>query len=270
MSTILHAYPEELFNSVHIWRYRSDFTASNQPWGPTRFISLDKAYELLSQDEKIRVKKFKVETAQAEYLFNRALLRLILAEYTFEKPNKIEFTYNQFGKPTLKNNQYGITFNLSHTNGYGVIAISLDYDLGVDVEEENHDFNYNDIVENFFSVSEARLIQNFADVRQKSYCFYELWTMKEALLKAAGLGLSYPMKDLDLSAIFNSSQKTMHLQNNFFELEKNYQICKIDMLDDRYHAFFAIENNGIDKPHIDYKNYQDIISESTAFKSYTI
>ena len=71
-------------------------------------------------------------------------------------PNQIEFSYNKHGKPFVpeKYNNHSLEFNISHSDIYGLIAITLDNKIGVDIQRVNHDINIDSLSERFFSEDE--------------------------------------------------------------------------------------------------------------------
>ncbi|OKH13408.1 4'-phosphopantetheinyl transferase family protein [[Limnothrix rosea] IAM M-220] len=146
----------------------------------------EKLFSLLNGDEKIRAKCFKFQELQHKFIVGRGCLRQILGFYLHQDPAKLNFFYNQYGKPKLNK----ISFNFSHTKQYafcGVVqkeAIAI----GVDIEARERRNNVLALAKRFFHSDEYIYLEQIkAEKRQAT--FLQIWTAKEAYLKAKGVGL---------------------------------------------------------------------------------
>ena len=122
-----------------------------------------------------------------------AVLRDLLGRYLETEPDRISYAYNAFGKPELSRELGGrLKFNLSHSVGLGLIAITADSDVGIDVERIRPQVDLADIARCFFAAAEAdSLIALPSHLRAEA--FFGCWTKKEAYLKASGEGLAIPL-----------------------------------------------------------------------------
>jgi 4'-phosphopantetheinyl transferase len=129
-------------------------------------------------------------TRQHEHLVSRALARHVLARCCKIAPEAVRFSKNRHGKPKLAK---GVTllpvrFNISHCRGVVGCAVVLDADIGLDIENKDRSVNQG-LACRFFSTSEIRLLDQ-ADQGVRQALFLDLWTLKEAYVKAVGKGLS--------------------------------------------------------------------------------
>ena len=147
--------------------------------------------ELLSPDERTRAQRFRFRRDENRYVIGRAKLRRILAVYTGSAPGDIRFAYGEQGKPELVDHPR-VRFNLAHSEGNALLAISEDHELGVDLERIRPQFADEHIAEHFFSETEVKVLRMMPDSQQEQ-AFFECWTRKEAFLKAKGGGLSVPL-----------------------------------------------------------------------------
>ena len=149
---------------------------------------------LLSDDEKHRWKQFHFPGDQLLYLVARALVRTTLSSFTEYSPRELTFINGPNGKPELFEDslQSDIRFNLSHTRGLVMLAVTRSFDLGVDVECIDRISRPMEIAGRFFSKSELEGLHTREEERQIRR-FFELWTLKESYIKARGLGLSLPL-----------------------------------------------------------------------------
>jgi 4'-phosphopantetheinyl transferase len=89
---------------------------------------------LLSLDEMRRAMRFRFDRDAANFVAWRAILRMILANYTGVQPSKLAFTHSRFGKPALDRNVYNLRFSSSHSGELAVYAVSRGRVVGVDIE----------------------------------------------------------------------------------------------------------------------------------------
>jgi len=153
--------------------------------------------DLLSDKEKIRASRILNRTMVKQQVIARGILRLLLGKMLNIIPNVIEFENNSHNKPCLINPAgTGINFNLSHSDDLILFAFAKGRQIGVDVERMDQNRDFSVIAPLVFSPEEQRfLINSINPVRD----FYVIWTAKEAVLKAAGHGFSFPPHKLTIN-----------------------------------------------------------------------
>jgi 4'-phosphopantetheinyl transferase len=156
----------------------------------------DDLYDLLSADERDRAGKFRFPVDRQRFIAARGILREVLGRYLAVAPESISFSYGAYGKPALK--EYGLHFNLSHSRGRALYAFSSGSPIGVDLELVRTLPDFLQVGASIFSAAETRKFQTIAPKDQPS-CFFKCWTRKEALIKALGTGLSYPLDRFSVS-----------------------------------------------------------------------
>jgi 4'-phosphopantetheinyl transferase len=155
---------------------------------------------ILAKDEIDRASRFHFQKDRERFVAGRGLLRMILSSYVGVPPGEIIFTYGSRGKPGLQRQEgrQPIEFNLAHSNGTAIYAITQDRPVGVDIESVKHEFPIESVAERFFSKVEVAALRSLPeDVRRTA--FFKCWTRKEAFIKALGDGLSCPLADFDVS-----------------------------------------------------------------------
>jgi len=156
---------------------------------------LPNAYQLLNPDERARADRFYFSRHKRRFSTARATMRIILARYLNTAPERLEFTYNAYGKPEVVNSQK-LQFNISHSGDIAVLAIGKTFALGVDIE--NYSARpYEGIAKNLFSQQEYQEFQKIPKAL-KPAVFFHIWSQKEAFIKATGLGLSYPTQEFNV------------------------------------------------------------------------
>jgi 4'-phosphopantetheinyl transferase len=150
---------------------------------------------LASSDEIARCDRFLVAEPQRRFLVSRALVRTTLSQYVEVPPLAWTFSASPNGKPSiLEPPGTGLRFNVSHTAGLAVCAITSEADVGVDAEYVDRDFAAVSVARLSFTPEEAAFL-DAAPAEERLRRFFQLWTLKEAFLKGIGLGLSVPMRD---------------------------------------------------------------------------
>jgi 4'-phosphopantetheinyl transferase len=176
---------------VHLWRAWLDVPAP-------RVRSLK---QTLAGDELKRAVRFYRRRDRERFVVARGLLRAILGRYLDVQPEQLRFRYGSNGKPALIaiDGQDALSFSLSHSHGLALYGITRDRRIGIDVERVRADFAYDRIARRFFSPRECAALGALApDVRHEA--FFACWTRKEAYVKATGKGLSFPLKQFEISA----------------------------------------------------------------------
>lgn len=178
------------FMDVHLWLASINVT--------------DQAFDALSQDlssdEWERANQFVFERDQRNFVVSRGLLRDILARYLDCQPGDIRFDYTPHGKPRLRSTgtSLGVEFNLSHSSGFFVLAVSLGRRVGVDIERIRPLPDLDQMASSSFSANERMALSVLAP-EDKIPGFFRCWTRKEAYLKARGDGLSIALDSFDMS-----------------------------------------------------------------------
>ena len=169
---------------------------------------------LLNDEERMRWQRFRFKKHQHQYLVTRALVRTTLSRYANTSPEDWQFSKNKYGKPQIVPDQ-NLYFNLSHTDSLIVCAVARVKNIGVDVETLAHRSSLLELAERFFSTKESTALALEAPSYQKAR-FFQYWTLKEAYIKAKGLGLSQSLAQFSFE--INESLQKLSLS---FDAELN-------------------------------------------------
>lgn len=217
-------------DEIHIWNL--DFY---------NLENLKKYYDILSKEELLKKNKFQFQKDQIAFGYTRAILRILLSKYLNVSNDKILFKYNDYGKPLLDNSiESNITFNVSHSVQFGLIALTNYDEIGVDIEFKKPDLEFKNIAENFFSEYESKIL---SELNEKSCqdIFYKIWTRKEAFIKAVGNGMSIPLKSFVVN-IDDIDPRVLKIEK--IEKRRNYNLYNI-LIDENYSA--SLLNIGLKK-----------------------
>jgi 4'-phosphopantetheinyl transferase len=194
-------------NEVHIWSAGLEWPAAQQ----------EVFAAILSADEVERSRRYYFEKDRQQYSTARGILRILLGAYLGVAPQSLTFGYTPYGKPFLAAYPDGIQFNLSHSGGLALFAFSRLGQIGIDVEHTQRDIDMDEIAQRFFSLNERRMLDSAPESARRTL-FFQLWTRKEAVLKAAGMEGTFPLDTLDVStaespAILPGTGEAWHIQD---------------------------------------------------------
>jgi 4'-phosphopantetheinyl transferase len=157
---------------------------------------------LLSEEEQGRLGRFKFERHRREFLATRVLQRRALSAYAEVGPEAWRFELGKYGKPAIAadlgvygagGNARGIRFNLSNSLGLVVCAVTDGLEVGVDVEPATRAGTIEEVAEKFFSARELEQFRALGGEARRDRGL-TLWTLKEAYMKARGLGMALSTK----------------------------------------------------------------------------
>jgi 4'-phosphopantetheinyl transferase len=181
--------PEEIGpGQVHVWAWT--FAG---PAAPS-----DADLEILDDNERKRTARFYFAPDKVRYSVSHANMRRILASYLAKSPELLAYREAEGGKPelALEGPHLPLRFNLSHSKSIGLLAITLNSEVGVDVEDVRP--IERDVAKRFFSPVELASMAAL-DGEEWLDAFYRCWTRKEAILKVEGQGLRIPLDSFDVS-----------------------------------------------------------------------
>jgi len=148
---------------------------------------------LLAVDERVRCQRYHRLADRLRYAVMRAALRHLIADHLQLPAHCIQLGSTPFGKPCLLAPAAQLQFNLSHSQQLGLIALSAQRPVGVDIEA-------------LANTHQQQALQNVFSPREQAYCLQhphaaawtQLWTGKEAVLKALGTGLTTALTTLSV------------------------------------------------------------------------
>jgi 4'-phosphopantetheinyl transferase len=176
-------------HEIHVWQTQLDIP-------PSDVSSLN---ETLTADERDRAARFYFEKHRRRFIVGRGILRTIIGRYLGVAPDKIRFTYNDKGKPSLVEPKVtGFECNVSHSDELALYAFALGVSIGVDVEVIRPVSDMEAIAKRFFSPLEYEMLQR-VPLENRLEAFFNCWTRKEAYVKAEGLGLFIPLDSFTVS-----------------------------------------------------------------------
>ncbi len=165
---------------LHLWRVDLDGASTEADYFPGP----------LSPPEQERALRFKFAEHRRRYVHARCWLREILGAYLRIHPQAVPIQIGDNGKPYLApgGDHPGLHFNLSHSAGFGLLAVTTGHEIGVDVQIKSAKNDWPAIAARYFTVKELNHVRALPPDDQAGVCA-EIWTRKEAAGKALGIGL---------------------------------------------------------------------------------
>lgn len=203
----------------------------------------------LSKQDQQRVERYQFLEHKKQLLMGRFLLRTVLSRYAQVAAGEWRFETNKFGKPfiasaLLETMAEPLYFNLSHSQNKLVLAISRHQLLGVDIEYGLKQRRVEKIANRYFSSAEVKGFE-VLEAEQIQTRFYDLWSLKEAYIKACGLGLAIPLDHFSFS--FEGKNKVeIKFDKQRIDDPTLWQFWQIES-EPGYHLSLAVKNESLDK-----------------------
>jgi 4'-phosphopantetheinyl transferase len=152
-------------------------------------------FELLQPSERERAERFRFDVDRKMYVAAHGLLRRALSRHTSVEPAQWVFSGGEFERPEIAApvRSPRLRFSLAHTRSVVGCAIVEDVDVGFDVEDMTREAPL-EVAERFASSERAALAALGPGRRED--LFFAYWTLKEAYIKARGLGLAIPLDQM--------------------------------------------------------------------------
>ncbi|WP_340701564.1 4'-phosphopantetheinyl transferase family protein [Brevibacillus borstelensis] len=158
---------------------------------------LKSCLEVLDQEERTVYERYLVDFKKVEFLLGRMLLKSMIGQKRGVLPEEVRFIKNEYGKLFLDSRHVAgsikrpLFFNLSHSGRMLVCAFSEIEKTGIDVEAVKKDCCF-EVMRTVFVPEEIAYVEQQETPSMKREAFYQLWTRKEAVMKALGKGFSLP------------------------------------------------------------------------------
>jgi 4'-phosphopantetheinyl transferase len=173
-------FPTLSGDAIHVWAVPLDLS----------WASATELNHLLSPEERARADGFVVDKPRLAFVAGRAALRSLLGCYLDMPPERAPIVLEPNGKPRLVGGD--LRFNVAHSGDLAIVAVTRGCEIGVDVEHARSVDHAEEIAVRDFHPAEQTALRA-ASAAELPAVFMRLWTRKEAVLKAVGAGLGYPL-----------------------------------------------------------------------------
>jgi 4'-phosphopantetheinyl transferase len=226
---------------------------------PTELTAAYRA--LLTEPERARERSFHFARDRRRYLLTRALVRCVLSRYAPIAASEWRFVPDRYGRPLIVNHHAsvgGLCFNISHTDGLIVLAITCLDAVGVDVETIQRQAS-DEVASRHFSASEFAALKSLPD-RLKGRRFFELWTLKESYIKARGMGLAIPLNKFSFD--LDGAPRVVGFDGDFDDVPERWKFCQLE-LSHSHTAALCVQHAGGGAPTLTCRQVVPLASEQT-------
>lgn len=179
--------PANRLTGPRLWVLRTDARAASRLVGERA--------GLLSTLERSHAARFRREDDRLLHETGRIGLRLLLSRVEDVPPDAWVFESDDKGKPHISGPPSPVQFSLSHTRGLVAWALSPLGAIGVDAESVERPIDHVKIARRFFSPAENAWLTGSGPA-ERPEVFFTIWTLKEALLKAIGIGIGIDLRQV--------------------------------------------------------------------------
>ncbi|GLX50947.1 4'-phosphopantetheinyl transferase [Streptomyces hygroscopicus subsp. hygroscopicus] len=157
---------------VHVWHIDLD--------GPAPGPEAD-----LGPAESARLAGYTHASARARHAVAHGVLRRLLGHALGLPPADIPIRRGPLGKPELACAGSSLSFSLAHAGRHALVALTTGRAVGVDLDHPRPGFPLDAFVRRYFPPAEREFLLT-SPPAGRPLAFVQLWTRKEALVKAAG------------------------------------------------------------------------------------
>lgn len=152
---------------------------------------------LLSNSELQQADSFRFDKGRERFILGRGMMRAVIGRVIGTAARDVVLNFSGQGKPHLPDAD-AVQFNLSHSGELIILAVTRSAQIGVDVEAFRHLPRRDQIAKGILGSDELSRYEALSD-SQRQTAFFTIWTRKEAIVKAVGRGLCFPLTDVEVS-----------------------------------------------------------------------
>ncbi|KAL8495129.1 hypothetical protein ACS0TY_019338 [Phlomoides rotata] len=209
---------------------------------------LKKYLGILSPCERENVLRMQGEELRKGALLARALVRTTIARYQTNSqidPRSLKFQKNTHGKPEVHWQEIDdwdpppLHFNISHTSSLVACGVTINSQIGIDVEEKHRRTKHNTLsfARRYFSECEVQFLAAISDPQVQQMEFIKLWTLKEAYVKALGKGFSgAPFNTFTIRFKEDTRTKASDIFVDSFDDVRSWQFSLLELANSHYAA----------------------------------
>lgn len=206
---------EQLNHQAHVW-YAIPETIQDRS-------RLDAFRSILSAEELRRHERLHFQEDRHRFLVAHTLIRKVLSRYAELAPDEWRFSVTGRGKPEISNPGVApLRFNLTHTPGLVACVVNLSGDCGIDAEKITRRHDPLGVARRMFSQEEYLTQQSLEGQTQLEY-FFERWTLREAYVKARGIGIRFPTRKLRFR-VESHDRVRIEFENDIHDHNDHWQI----------------------------------------------
>lgn len=194
---------------------------------------------MLDEDESQRAGRLAFPHLRERYIAAHGVMRWLLGRYLGRDPQSLRFTKGPHGKPYLKD--VSLQFNLSHSDQHALLAVTRLAEVGIDIEGLERKVEVDGIAKRFFSEAEAQELFELSG-SDRRMGFLNLWTRKEAWLKATGIGISEGLNQVEFNCRPGETARLLRIKGDSSEAA-SWTILSFDTPAESFKGALAVRDN---------------------------
>lgn len=152
----------------------------------------------MSEEERARADRYRFAEDQQRCVIGRAALRMMAGAAGDIAPEAVQLSVGEKGRPELAGDVFSaFGVNVSHSGDWVLCASGPTRSMGVDVEQRRDNINVMDLAASVFSDWERDALAEYAP-EQRQHLFFDIWSRKEAFIKADGRGVTFGLDRFDV------------------------------------------------------------------------
>ncbi len=186
--------------------------------------------------------RFRYPADQIRSAATRGVLRTLVGEYLSVPTTEIAFVENANGKPSVAGKP--IEFNVSHSGDYALLAFSSRSPIGADVERIKGGRVVGDLAARVLSPAEYQRFSSLTESEQRQ-TFFQIWTLKESVLKGIGSGLSIAPERIEI-AFHPENPRLLSADTEEIGNVDDWSLRSLEIGNDQYAAAIAVRQRTVD------------------------
>jgi len=185
----------------------------------------ERRLRMLSEAEHARMQRFQFDASRREYLAAHTLARTALSRLTSKAPESLQFRINPYGKPLL-DPDCDVHFSISRRAGLVACLVAGGREVGLDLEAYKRAGEILEVPHRVFSPPELAQLDALDDERKRDHAL-SLWTLKEAYVKARGMGFSLPLDKCSV-VLHSPGDLSLELDASLQDNAARWRFCLLD------------------------------------------
>ena len=180
---------------------------------------------IIPKSQLIEINQYHNQQDRDKRLLARSFLYSYLKEH--DGIDKFDLAFNNYNKPYLKHYPK-LHFNFSYSNDAVLVGVSKTHVFGLDVEYIDLKLPVNNIFSTIFSKEEKKYFHHLQSITEKQFFFYRIFTLKESLIKAMGMGLYFDTTSINCLSLLSGQAfiyKDDCYYSEVFDLHTHYQFA---------------------------------------------
>ena len=152
-------------------------------------------HDIIPKEQLLDIKQYRLPNDRNKRLLSRSFLYTYLScKYGVKN---FELDYNKYKKPYFRNHK-NVSFSISYSQEYTIVAVSKEHSIGIDIEYVDRGIDCDEIKNIIMCEDEVNYYKQLSSQCQKHSFLFDVFNIKEALIKCFGQGLYFDVKKINI------------------------------------------------------------------------